>query len=332
MAETLLRLEHVNTQFETKQGTVRAVNDVSLSVDEGETLGVVGESGCGKSMTALSIMRLVPSGGKTVSGSIHFSDTDLLALPEEEMRHYRGKEIGMIFQEPMTALTPTMTIGRQISETMEVHLDLDRTAARERTVEVLNQVGIPSPEQRYNDYVHQFSGGMRQRVMIAIAFCCHPRLLLADEPTTALDVTVQAQVLQLLRELATGSGLSTILITHDMGIVAGMCDRVAVMYAGRMVETAPVDALFETPLHPYTWGLLRSVPGLDTQRSQRLLSIPGLPPDLANLPPGCNYWPRCPFVQDRCKEQDPAFGSVDDKHGVACWRASEGLLEGKDLP
>ena len=332
MAETLLRLENVGTHFETKQGTVRAVNDVSLSVDAGETVSLVGESGCGKSMTALSIMRLVPSGGETINGKIFLDDVDLLSLAEDEMRQYRGKEMGMIFQEPMTALTPTMTIGRQISETMEIHLGLSKEEARARTLEILDQVGIPAPEQRYNNYVHQFSGGMRQRVMIAMALSCNPRLLLADEPTTALDVTVQAQVLHLLKHLATESGLSTILITHDMGIVAGMCDRVAVMYAGRIVETAPVDALFEAPLHPYSWGLLQSVPGLDTDRSQRLQSIPGLPPDLANLPPGCNYWPRCPFAQARCKESQPETEYVDDKQGVACWRAGEGLLEGSGNP
>ena len=315
----LLQIQELHTQFETKQGTVRAVDGLSLDLYEGEVLGLVGESGCGKTMTALSIMRLLPGNGQAVGGEINFEGKNLLQCSAEEMKQIRGRKIAMIFQEPMTALTPTMTIGRQISEAMEIHLALSRQEARERALELLEHVGIPSPRARFDNYIHQFSGGMRQRVMIAIAFSCQPRLLLADEPTTALDVTVQAQILDLIKELAQESGMTALFITHDMGIVAGSCDRVAVMYAGRMVEFGPVDEVLLNPRHPYTQGLLGSVPSLDSEPGERLYSISGLPPDLASLPTGCKFWPRCPLADERCREEEPVLEQYGESQ-AACWK------------
>ncbi|MCZ0938684.1 MAG: ABC transporter ATP-binding protein [Caldilineaceae bacterium] len=315
----LLQIQELHTQFETKQGTVRAVDGLSLDLYEGEVLGLVGESGCGKTMTALSIMGLLPGNGQAVAGEIKFEGKNLLVCSSEEMKKIRGGQIAMIFQEPMTALTPTMTIGRQISEAMEIHLDLSRQEAAERALELLEHVGIPSPRARFDNYIHQFSGGMRQRVMIAIAFSCEPRLLLADEPTTALDVTVQAQILDLIKQLAQEAGMTALFITHDMGIVAGSCDRVAVMYAGRMVEIGPVDDVLLNPRHPYTQGLLGSVPSLDSKPGDRLFSISGLPPDLASLPTGCKFWPRCPLADDRCREEEPVLEQYGESQ-AACWK------------
>ena len=315
----LLRIHELHTQFETKQGTVRAVDGLSLDLYEGEVLGLVGESGCGKTMTALSIMGLLPGNGRAVAGSINFEGKNLLQCSGEEMKKIRGAKIAMVFQEPMTALTPTMTIGRQISEAMEIHLALGREEARERALELLDHVGIPSPRARFDNYIHQFSGGMRQRVMIAIAFSCQPRLLLADEPTTALDVTVQAQILDLIKHLAQEAGMTALFITHDMGIVAGSCDRVAVMYAGRMVEIGPVDDVLLNPRHPYTQGLLGSVPSLESKPGDRLYSISGLPPDLVSLPTGCKFWPRCPLADDRCREDEPELEQYGQSQ-AACWK------------
>ena len=315
----LLRIQELHTQFETKQGTVRAVDGLSLDLYEGEVLGLVGESGCGKTMTALSIMGLLPGNGRAVAGSINFEGKNLLQCSGEEMKKIRGGKIAMVFQEPMTALTPTMTIGRQISEAMEIHLALSREEARERALELLEHVGIPSPRARFDNYIHQFSGGMRQRVMIAIAFSCEPRLLLADEPTTALDVTVQAQILDLIKQLAQEAGMTALFITHDMGIVAGSCDRVAVMYAGRMVEVGPVDDVLLNPRHPYTQGLLGSVPSLESKPGDRLFSISGLPPDLVSLPTGCKFWPRCPLADERCKEEEPVLEQYGESR-AACWK------------
>ena len=316
----LLRIEELHTQFETKQGTVRAVDGLSLELYEGEVLGLVGESGCGKTMTALSIMGLLPGNGRAVAGEINFEGKNLLQSSAEEMKRIRGAKIAMVFQEPMTALTPTMTIGRQISEAMEIHLNLSRQEARERALELLAHVGIPSPRARFDNYIHQFSGGMRQRVMIAIAFSCQPRLLLADEPTTALDVTVQAQILDLIKQLAQESGMTALFITHDMGIVAGSCDRVAVMYAGRMVEEGPVDDVLLNPRHPYTQGLLGSVPSLESKPGDRLFSISGLPPDLVSLPSGCKFWPRCPLADERCQQEEPILEQYGESQ-AACWKA-----------
>ncbi|MCY4082575.1 MAG: ABC transporter ATP-binding protein [Caldilineaceae bacterium] len=316
----LLQIQELHTQFETKQGTVRAVDGLSLDLYEGEVLGLVGESGCGKTMTALSVMGLLPGNGRAVAGEINFEGKNLLQCSAEEMQHIRGRKLAMVFQEPMTALTPTMTIGRQISEAIEIHLKLSRQASRERTLDLLAQVGIPSPQSRFDDYIHQFSGGMRQRVMIAIAFSCQPRLLLADEPTTALDVTVQAQILDLIKSLAQEASMTALFITHDMGIVAGSCDRVAVMYAGRLVEEGPVDDVLINPRHPYTQGLLGSVPSLESEPGDRLFSISGLPPDLASLPTGCNFWPRCPLADERCRAEEPVLEQYGESQ-AACWKA-----------
>ena len=325
--DPLLQIKELKTQFETKQGIVKAVDGLSLDLYEGEVVGLVGESGCGKTMTALSIMRLLPGNGQAVAGDISFEGMNLLQHSAEEMQQIRGRKIAMIFQEPMTALTPTMTIGRQISEAMEIHLGLSRQAARERTLELLAHVGIPSPQARFGDYIHQFSGGMRQRVMIAIAFSCQPRLLLADEPTTALDVTVQAQILDLIKNLAQEAGMTALFITHDMGIVAGSCDRVAVMYAGRLVEVGPVDDVLLNPLHPYTQGLLGSVPSLRSEPGERLPSISGLPPDMVQLPPGCKFWPRCPLADEHCKQEEPPLEQYGASQ-AACWKIAVSLSQG----
>jgi oligopeptide/dipeptide ABC transporter ATP-binding protein len=326
----LLDVRNLRTEFATRAGVVRAVDDVSFDVHEGETVALVGESGCGKSMTALSIMRLVPEpAGRIAGGAVHFKGRDLLALREPEMRALRGREIAMIFQEPMTSLNPTLTIGRQLTEGPEVHLGLAPRAARARAVELLAQVGIPDPERRLGQYPHQWSGGMRQRLMIATALACHPSLLLADEPTTALDVTIQAQILELLRTLARRLGVALLLITHNLGVVARYADRVNVMYAGRIVERAPARALYATPRHPYTAGLLRSVPRLDEPRRTRLAAIEGRPPDPARPEPGCAFAPRCGVRLARCSIERPDLepGAASD-HLAACWVAS-GLRPGE---
>ena len=323
--QSLLEVRNLRTEFATRAGVVRAVDDVSFSVGAGETVALVGESGCGKSVTALSVMRLVPKpAGRIAGGVVRFRDRDLLALSEAEMRAVRGREIAMIFQEPMTSLNPTLTIGRQLTEGPEVHLGLEPTAARAHAVELLAQVGISDPDRRLRDYPHQWSGGMRQRLMIAMALACRPALVLADEPTTALDVTIQAQILELLRELTRRMGVALLLITHNLGVVARYADRVNVMYAGRMVERAAARALYATPRHPYTAGLLRSVPRLDEPRRPRLAALEGRAPDLAQPAPGCAFAPRCAFRVARCTLERPALEPVGaDDHHAACWQTSE---------
>jgi oligopeptide transport system ATP-binding protein len=292
---------------------------VSFHVDKGETLGIVGESGSGKSVTSLSIMRLIPNPpGKIVGGQIFFDGDDLVKYSEDEMRNIRGKDIAMIFQDPMTSLNPVLTIGRQITESLELHMKMTGKEARNRAAELLAMVGIPSPEKRLDDYPHQFSGGMRQRVMIAMALSCNPQLLIADEPTTALDVTIQAQILELIGRLQDELGMAVIIITHDLGVVAGMADRVNVMYAGRVIEEGPTDQIFADPRMPYTIGLLQSIPRLDENRGHRLEPIRGLPPDLINLPQVCPFSPRCDFVQDVCYEQVPPLRPVHANQRAAC--------------
>ncbi len=316
----LLEVSDLRVEFRSRGKTVRAVNGVSLTLAEGETLGLVGESGCGKSVTALSLMRLIPRPpGRVVAGQARFMGRDLLALGEEEMRKVRGNSMAMIFQDPMTSLNPVLSVGRQIAEALQVHRGVSRSAARARTLELLEQVGITSARRRFDDYPHQFSGGMRQRVMIAMALSCEPRLLIADEPTTALDVTIQAQILELLKRLQVEMGMAMILITHDLGVVAGVADRVNVMYAGYIVEAAMVDDIFMRPRHPYTLGLLNSIPQLERGRRSRLIPIEGLPPDLAELPPGCPFQPRCPFRFEQCVSQNPELEPVLPGHEIACW-------------
>ncbi|MHB0869834.1 MAG: ABC transporter ATP-binding protein [Chloroflexota bacterium] len=316
----LLEVEELRTNFYTQDGVVKAVNGVSYTLDEGETLGLVGESGCGKSVSALSIMRLIPQPpGRIVGGKVVFVGRDLLKISEDEMRRVRGKEIAMIFQDPMTSLNPVLTISRQLTEALELHLGMDGGTAKKRAIELLDMVGIPSAKSRVDDYPHQFSGGMRQRVMIAMAVSCNPKLLIADEPTTALDVTIQAQILDLIRELRKEFGTAVIMITHDLGVVAGMTDKINVMYAGYIVESAPTDELFANPRHPYTLGLLRSIPRIDEERRERLIPIEGLPPDLIDAPAGCPFAPRCSFVVDRCRTENPKLEPVARGHQIACW-------------
>jgi oligopeptide/dipeptide ABC transporter ATP-binding protein len=317
----LLDVRDLETQFVTRAGVVRAVDRVSWDVTEGETVALVGESGCGKSVSALSIMRLIgPPAGRITGGQVLFRGRDLLGLTEEEMRRVRGREIAMIFQEPMTSLNPVLTIGRQLTEGLEIHLGLDQAAARRRAAETLALVGIPDPERRLGQYPHQFSGGMRQRMMIAMALACEPALVLADEPTTALDVTIQAQILELIRDLSRRLGVALLVITHNLGVVARYADRVNVMYAGRIVERATAAALYAEPRHPYTLGLLRSVPRLDEPRRARLDPIEGQPPDLARLPPGCSFAPRCAFRVERCLVERPLLRPVGgNRHVAACW-------------
>jgi oligopeptide transport system ATP-binding protein len=323
MARPLLEVCDLQTRFFTRAGVVRAVDGVSFVLGPGETLGIVGESGCGKSVTALSIMRLVPSPpGRTVGGRVLLHEDertrDLLRLPEREVRAIRGNLISMIFQDPMTSLNPVLTIGYQIAEPLIVHRGLSADAARRRVVELLDAVGIPAARDRLDDYPHQFSGGMRQRVMIAMAMACQPKLLIADEPTTALDVTIQAQILDLIRRLNEEFGTAVILITHDLGVVAELCQRVLVMYAGQVVENAPTEALYDQPQHPYTLGLMRSVPRLGADVKRRLVSIHGMPPDLVAPPAGCRFRPRCPRAQPRCREE-PELVSVGADHRAACF-------------
>jgi len=318
----LLEVKNLVTKFYTQDGVVNAVNNISFELAEGETLGIVGESGSGKSVTMLSILRLIPTPpGKIVSGEVIFEDRDLLKLDEEEMRQVRGNRIAMIFQDPMTSLNPVLTINTQISEALQLHLQMDRAAARKRTIELLEMVGIPSAASRIDDYPHQFSGGMRQRVMIAMGLSCNPQLLIADEPTTALDVTIQAQIIELVKRLRRDIGMAVIWITHDLGVVAGLADRVIVMYAGYIVEKAPVKEIYANPRHPYTLGLLRSIPRLDETRKAKLTPIDGLPPDLIALPKGCPFAPRCNYVIDKCIEENPALMVThSQRHLSACWR------------
>lgn len=318
----LLELCGLRTYFDTLAGTVRSVNGVSYQLRSGETLGVVGESGCGKSVTALSIMRLVPTPpGRFAGGSIKYRGTDLLQLSEREMRKIRGNRISMIFQEPMTSLNPVLTVGRQISETVQVHQKLGRFEAMQRAVEMLRLVQIPEPERRVKEYPHQLSGGMRQRVMIALALVCKPDILIADEPTTALDVTIQAQILDLIKRLQKELGMGVLMITHDLGVVAESCDRVVVMYAGRKVEEASVIDLFERPLHPYTRALMASMPAMNTHTT-RLLEIPGMVPSPFELDKGCAFAARCAHVQERCRKETPALTDQGRGHTVACFAVS----------
>jgi oligopeptide transport system ATP-binding protein len=325
-AKRLLEVRNLTTQFFTREGVVHAVDDVSFDLDYGETLGLVGESGCGKSVTALSLVRLVPNPpGRIVGGQIIFDGVDILKLSNAEMRLMRGKKIGFIFQDPMTSLNPTLPVGYQISESAKLHLNLSRRAADDRAVELLSKVGIPRARDRMKDYPHQFSGGMRQRVMIAIALACDPMLLLADEPTTALDVTIQAQILDLIRSLSEEFGTAVILITHDLGIAAGMCHRVNVMYAGRIAETGLVDDVFEHARHPYSWGLMDSLPRLTDARSARLRTIEGLPPDLLDPGPECRFSPRCHYVTDRCRTAEPELTSREGEgHLARCFGTEPG--------
>jgi oligopeptide transport system ATP-binding protein len=328
-AEHLLEVRNLSTHFFTPEGVVHAVDGVSFEIGYGETMGLVGESGCGKSVTALSISRLVPAPpGKIVSGEVLFEGRDLLKLSNDDMRRLRGKDIGFIFQDPVTSLNPTLTIGYQIAESIRQHLGYSARAARERVTELLAKVGIPRPKDRYGDYPHQFSGGMRQRVMIAIALSCDPKLLLADEPTTALDVTIQAQILELIQQLSQEFRTSVLLITHDLGIAAGMCDRINVMYGGRIVETGTVDQLFENPRMPYSWGLLDSLPRLDDVRGAKLRTIEGLPPLLINMPDACRFNPRCAYARDICREKEPALTMREPSHDARCWATdSDGWIK-----
>ncbi len=319
----LLRVDTLRTHFHTRDGVVRAVDGVSFEVGAGETLAIVGESGCGKSVTSMSILRLLPTPpARYAEGKVEFEGRDLLALPEAEMRKIRGNAIAMIFQEPMTSLNPVLTIGRQIAEALVLHRGLSETDATARAIALLRKVHIPEPERRVKQYPHELSGGMRQRVMIAMALACGPRLLIADEPTTALDVTIQAQILELMRELRDDTGASIILITHDLGVVAEMAHRVVVMYAGRKVEEAPVEDLFDRPRHPYTRGLLGSMPHLGDsidQEGKRLVEIPGLVPSLKEPMPGCLFAPRCPNAQARCRSEVPPLEPHGPGHVAACW-------------
>lgn len=317
----LLEVRNLKTCFYTQDGVVHAVNGISYTLDERETLGIVGESGCGKSVSVLSVMRLIPQPpGKIVDGEVLFNGHDLLKMSEEEIRQVRGNRIAMVFQDPMTSLNPVLTVGRQISEALELHMDMNKQEARQRTAELLEMVGIPQASDRLDDYPHQFSGGMRQRAMIAMALSCNPEILIADEPTTNLDVTIQAQIMDVVKRLRDELGMAVIWITHDLGIVAGLVERVVVMYAGYLMEKASVKDLYGDPRHPYTIGLLGSVPRLDEKRKKRLFSMKGLPLDLIDLNPNCcPFAPRCDYVIDRCWEENPKLRPVAPDHEIACW-------------
>ena len=331
----LLEVNDLSTRFFTPAGVVSAVTDVSFDLREGESLALVGESGCGKSITALSIMRLIPSPpGRIVSGSVRFMGQDLLAQDEEAMRRIRGNQIGMVFQEPMTSLNPVLTIGRQLTESVQTHLGWDAAAANARAVELLSLVGIPDAKRRLSAYPHEFSGGMRQRVMLAMALGCNPKLLIADEPTTALDVTIQAQILELIRRAQRDLGVAVILITHNLGVVARYVDRINVMYAGRIVERGGLAEIFSDPKHPYTEGLLASVPRLDKPKGARLVPIEGMPPDLSGLPPGCAFHDRCAYVRDRCLADVPPLLPVggDSEREAACWAVNGADVGEKERP
>ncbi len=321
----LLEVGDSSTEFSSGDSVVHAVDRVSFSIAAGETLGLVGESGCGKSVTALSVMRLLPKNGRVVGGSVRFDGKDLLPLSEQEMRDIRGNRIAMIFQEPMTSLNPVHTVGAQIAEAVRIHKGLGSSAAMARAREMLRVVHIPDPEHRARDYPHQFSGGMRQRAMIAMALACSPQLLIADEPTTALDVTIQAQILRLMLELKERTGSAILMITHDLGVVAETCQRVVVMYAGRAVEEAPVLELFDHPAHPYTRGLLTSVPRRAAARRRRLAEIPGMVPSLKQVIRGCSFAPRCPIAIPRCQVEQPPMLELSNGHRAACWRADQAL-------
>ena len=327
MSENLIEVKKLVTQFSGKNGTVTAVDGVSFAIKKGETVGIVGESGCGKSVTSMSILRLIPpQSGKIASGEILFKGQDLTKLSNNEIRHIRGNEIAMIFQDSMTGLNPVMTIGKQLVETITAHSKMDKKEAWERAEEMLRKVGIPSPAQRLKEFPHQLSGGMRQRVMIAMALSCNASLFIADEPTTALDVTIQAQILELMRELKEKDNKSIMLITHDMGVVAEMADDVMVMYAGKEMEYGDVKSIFKNPLHPYTKGLLKSIPRLDQDSSERLFNIPGSVPDLADMPKGCRFCTRCSEATEKCRMEEPGLYQVGEQK-VRCWKyAPEGGL------
>ena len=323
---TLLEVRDLKTHFFTQEGVVKAVDGVSYTLEEGETLGLVGESGCGKSVSALSIMRLVPDPpGKTVGGEVIFDGQDLLKLPDAEIRRVRGKQIAMVYQEPMTSLNPVLSIERQLTESLELHLSMSKTEARAEAVRRLQQVGIADPERRLKQYPHQFSGGMLQRVMIAMALSCNPKLIIADEPTTALDVTIQAQILDLMKKLSSEYGVSLLIITHNLGVVARYADRVNIMYAGKIVERGTARDIYRHPSHPYTLGLLNSVPRLDLPRTEKLDPVEGQPPDLMNLPAGCAFRERCRFAIERCAVEIPSLRAVGLGHLSACF-AAETLL------
>ncbi len=317
--QPLLAVDDLSVQFWTGGGTVHAVNGISFDIAAGETLGIVGESGCGKSVTALALLGLLPRAGRVKSGTARLEGRDLLQLTDRELRRLRGRQIAMIFQDPMTSLNPVLTIGRQIREALETHFDLDRKEAEAKAVEALDRVGIPSAKARLRDYPHQFSGGMRQRAMIAMALACEPKLLIADEPTTALDVTIQAQILGLLRELVAEENAALILITHDLGVVAGTCERVNVMYAGMFMETGSAERLFGSPRHPYTLGLLQSVPRLDAGRRLRLHPIEGSPPNMLRAPTACPFQPRCTYEVDLSQREVPQLVEIEPGHKVACF-------------
>jgi len=322
----VIEIDDLSTHIQLTKSVVQAVGNVSLHIEPGETLGLVGESGCGKSMTGLSIMGLLPPGGRIVNGSVKLEDRELVGLPDTDLRKIRGNEIAMIFQDPLTSLDPTKTIGYQVAEPVRLHRNVTKAEAMERAAEVLSLVGLPKPRERLKDYPHQLSGGLRQRVMIAMALSCEPKLLIADEPTTALDVTIQAQILKLLDDLKSRLGMAMLLITHDMGVIAGHADRVNVMYAGRIVETAETDNLFTSMHHPYTQALLASIPRLNQEASQRLLNIPGIPPDLTNPPNGCRFAARCSKATDKCRSEEPALTGESGDHLFACWHPVDGPI------
>ena len=325
MSEPLLQVSHLATEFQTEQGLARALDDISFEVNAGETLGIVGESGCGKSVTSLSIMRLLPKpAGNIVQGKVIFNGQDLVTLPADDMHNIRGNRIAMIFQEPMTALNPVYRVGRQLGETLALHNPkMSKSDIYDASIKMLERVGIPAPERRMKEYPHQLSGGMRQRVMIAIALLCNPEILIADEPTTALDVTIQAQILQLLKDLQQETGMAIIFITHDLGVIAELCDRVLVMYGGRIIEQADINTLFDKPGHPYTRGLLKAIPRLDKPAKEPLSTIPGMVPSLFDFPPGCRFQNRCEFVQERCQNETPALETYNDGQQVRCFRFRE---------
>ncbi len=328
--QKILQVKNLKTYFFTENGIVKAVDGVDFEVYQGETLGLVGESGCGKSVTAFSIVKLLDYPGKTVEGQVLFKGEDLLKKNERQMRRIRGKEISLIFQEPMTSLNPVFTIGFQITEALEIHFRMGKEKARERAIQLLEKVGIPIPEQRIDEYPHQLSGGMRQRAMIAMALACDPDLLIADEPTTSLDVTIQAQILELMKSLLKQFNSSLIMITHDLGVIAEIADRIAVMYAGKIVEYTDTRSIFYAPLHPYTFGLLTSIPRLDME-IEKLESIPGAVPDPLHFPEGCKFHPRCIFATEKCRKEEPLLVEAEDKHLVRCWHIEKVRQEAKKM-
>src|SRR5580658_4493393 len=327
----VLEIKDLSTHIQLSRSVVQAVGNVDLAIEAGETLGLVGESGCGKSMTGLSIMGLLPPGGQIVGGSIKLEERELVGLPERELRKVRGNEIAMVFQDPLTSLDPTKTIGSQVAEPVALHRGASKKEALDRAAEVLSLVGLPRPAERLSDYPHQLSGGLRQRVMIAMALSCEPKVLIADEPTTALDVTIQAQILDLLDDLKSRLDMAMILITHDMGVIAGHADRVNVMYAGRLVETTETTNLFAHMHHPYTQALLASIPQLTQDRNQRLLNIPGLPPDLGHPPAGCRFAARCSKVTDKCRVDEPSLIGESGAHLYSCWHPVDGPLAADEI-